>query len=59
VGKDCDSPFLEIFRSDKGFYKIDTKLLRPAQLIVNNAKTDNVFREGEINPKILEESLGL
>jgi methenyltetrahydromethanopterin cyclohydrolase len=25
---------------------------------VNNAKTGNVFKAGEINPKILEESLG-
>jgi methenyltetrahydromethanopterin cyclohydrolase len=58
--KDYGKPFLQIFReADKDFYKIDHNLFAPAVLIVNNAKTGNVFRAGEVNPKILEESLGL
>ncbi len=57
--KDYGKPFLEIFReADRDFYKIDHNLFAPAVLIVNNANTGNVFKAGEINPKVLEESLG-
>jgi methenyltetrahydromethanopterin cyclohydrolase len=60
TSKDYGKPFLQIFReADRDFYKIDHSLFAPAALIVNNSETGNVFRAGEINPKILEESLGL
>ena len=45
-------------RSDKDFYKIDHGLFAPASLIVNNAKTGNSFKAGQINPCVLAESLG-
>jgi len=59
MSKDYGKPFLQIFReADRDFYKIDHNLFAPAMIIVNNAKTGNVFKAGEINPKVLEESLG-
>ncbi len=58
--KDYGKPFLQIFReATRDFYKIDHNLFAPAVLIVNNAKTGNVFRAGEVNSEILQESLGL
>ena len=59
TSKDYGKPFLQIFReADRDFYKIDHNLFAPAVLMVNNANTGNVFKAGEINPKVLEESLG-
>jgi len=59
ASKDYGKPFLQIFReADKDFYKIDHNLFAPAVLMVNNAKTGKVFKAGEINPKVLAESLG-
>ncbi len=59
MSKDYGKPFLQIFReADKDFYKIDHNLFAPAVLMINNAKTGKVFKAGEINPKILAESLG-
>jgi len=59
MSKDYGKPFLQIFReADRDFYKIDHNLFAPAVLIVNNAKTGNIFKAGSINPKVLEESLG-
>ncbi len=59
MSKDYGKPFLQIFReADRDFYKIDHNLFAPAVLMVNNAKTGNVFKAGEINPTVLEESLG-
>jgi methenyltetrahydromethanopterin cyclohydrolase len=59
TSKDYGKPFLQIFReAGRDFYKIDHSLFAPAVIMVNNAKTGNVFKAGEINPKVLEESLG-
>ena len=59
ASKDYGKPFLQIFReADRDFYKIDHNLFAPAVLMVNNAKTGRVFKAGEINPKVLAESLG-
>ncbi len=52
-------PFLEIFReADRDFYKIDTKLFAPALLMINNKHTGKTLKAGQINPKVLSESLG-
>ncbi len=60
TSKDYGKPFLQIFReADKDFYKIDHNLFAPAVLMVNNAKTGNVFKAGAVNPKVLYSSLGL
>ena len=59
ASKDYGKPFLQIFReADRDFYKIDHGLFAPAVLIINNAKTGNTFKAGQINPKVLAESLG-
>ena len=59
TSKDYGKPFLQIFReADRDFYKIDHNLFAPATLMVNNVKTGRVFKMGEINPKVLAESLG-
>ncbi|MCW4010359.1 MAG: methenyltetrahydromethanopterin cyclohydrolase [Candidatus Bathyarchaeota archaeon] len=59
MSKDYGKPFLQIFReADKDFYKIDHNLFAPAVLMINNAKTGKVFKAGEVNPKVLSESLG-
>jgi methenyltetrahydromethanopterin cyclohydrolase len=59
ASKDYGKPFLQIFReADRDFYKIDHGLFAPAVLMINNAKTGNTFKAGQINPKVLAESLG-
>jgi methenyltetrahydromethanopterin cyclohydrolase len=59
ASKDYGKPFLQIFReADRDFYKIDHDLFAPATLIINNVKTGKTFKAGEINPKVLAESLG-
>ena len=59
TSKDYGKPFLQIFReADRDFYKIDHNLFAPAVLMIGNAKTGRVFKAGEINPKVLAESLG-
>ena len=59
ASKDYGKPFLQIFReADRDFYKIDHGLFAPAILIINNAKTGKTFKTGQINPKVLAQSLG-
>jgi len=59
ASKDYGKPFLQIFReADHDFYKIDHGLFAPAVLIINNAKTGRTFKAGQINPKVLAQSLG-
>jgi methenyltetrahydromethanopterin cyclohydrolase len=50
-------PFIEIFEEAKyDFYKIDPNLFAPAILVVNNTKTGNVFKSGQINIESLMKS---
>lgn len=59
ASKAYGKPFLEIFEeAGKDFYKIDPNIFAPAVVIVNNVKTGNVFKSGEINTKPLLQSLG-
>ncbi len=59
ASKDYGKPFLQIFReADRDFYKIDHGLFAPAVLMINNAKTGRTFKAGQINPKVLAQSLG-
>jgi methenyltetrahydromethanopterin cyclohydrolase len=52
-------PFLQIFRvADKDFYTIATKLFAPAMLMINNKRTGKTLKAGQLNPKVLAESLG-
>ena len=53
-------PFIEIFKeANYDFYKIDPDLFAPAVVTVNNKKTGNLFRSGEINSKALKKSFDL
>jgi methenyltetrahydromethanopterin cyclohydrolase len=59
ASKDYGKPFLQIFReADKDFYKIDHDLFAPAVLMINNVKTGRTFKAGQINTKVLAQSLG-
>jgi methenyltetrahydromethanopterin cyclohydrolase len=59
ASKDYGKPFLQIFQeADRDFYKIDHNLFAPSTLIINNVKTGKVFKAGEINSKVLLQSLG-
>jgi methenyltetrahydromethanopterin cyclohydrolase len=60
ASKNYGKPFIEIFKeANYDFYKIDPNLFAPAAITINNVKTGNLFRAGEINCRILAESLGL
>lgn len=57
ASKDYGKPFIEIFKeANYDFYKIDPNLFAPAVLIINNVKTGNIFKAGEINSEILAKS---
>ena len=58
ASEDYGRPFIEKFKEAKyDFYKIDPNLFAPAVVIINNMKTGKTFRAGQINSKILAESL--
>ena len=60
ASKDYGKPFIEIFKEvGYDFYRIDPNLFAPAVLIVNNVRTGNVFKAGEVNVEVLKRSLGL
>jgi methenyltetrahydromethanopterin cyclohydrolase len=55
--KEYGKPFLEVFKAaGYDFYKIDPNIFAPAVIIVNNLRTGNIFRAGEINVNVLKES---
>lgn len=59
ASKQYGRPFIEIFKEAKyDFCKIDSNLFAPAAITINNAKTGNTFRNGEINSEALAKSLG-
>jgi len=52
-------PFIEIFKeANYDFYKIDPNLFAPAIITINNTKTGNTFKSGEINVDALIQSFG-
>jgi methenyltetrahydromethanopterin cyclohydrolase len=58
ASKDYGKPFIEIFKAaNYDFYKIDPNLFAPAVLLINNVKTGSILTAGEINARILTESL--
>jgi len=53
-------PFYEIFKAAGfDFYKIDPKLFAPAVVTVNNIRTGQTFRSGQIDTRILKETMGI
>ncbi|MGB9675932.1 MAG: methenyltetrahydromethanopterin cyclohydrolase [Candidatus Bathyarchaeales archaeon] len=60
ASKDYGKTFLETFKAvNYDFYKIDPNLFAPAIITINNVKTGNTFKSGEINVKALAESFSL
>ncbi|MCS4541997.1 MAG: methenyltetrahydromethanopterin cyclohydrolase [Euryarchaeota archaeon] len=58
--KDYGKPFSEIFKNaGYDFYKIDTGLFAPAEVILNDIKTGATYKSGQINKHMLIFSLGL
>jgi methenyltetrahydromethanopterin cyclohydrolase len=59
AAKSQGNPFLQIFKeADRDFYKIIPTLFALAILIINNVKTGQISKAGEINPRVLKKSLG-
>ncbi len=59
ASKDYGKPFIEIFKeANYDFYKIDPNLFAPAIIVINNIKTGNTFKSGEINVDALIKSFG-
>ncbi len=60
ASKDYGRSFLEIFKAaDYDFYRIDPNIFAPAIVMVNNLKTGNLLKAGEINLKALQDSFSL
>jgi methenyltetrahydromethanopterin cyclohydrolase len=56
--KDYGTPFYELFQRYNGdFYQIDRMLFSPARVAINNLNSGRTFRSGEINPKLVKNSL--
>ncbi|MBS7646391.1 MAG: methenyltetrahydromethanopterin cyclohydrolase [Candidatus Bathyarchaeia archaeon] len=59
ASEDYGHPFLEIFKAaGYDFYRIDPNIFAPAVVIVNNLRTGNTFKAGDINLNALKESFG-
>ncbi|QSZ67954.1 methenyltetrahydromethanopterin cyclohydrolase [Methanofollis aquaemaris] len=53
-------PFNEIFKeAGYDFYKIDTSLFSPAEVIINELSKGAVYHVGEVNPDVTLQSFGL
>ena len=52
-------PFYEIFKeANFDFYQIDKGMFAPAEVVINDLRTGEVFREGYVNIELLEKSFG-
>lgn len=53
-------PFYEIFKeAEFDFYKIDKNIFAPAEVIINDLRTGEVFRAGYVNEELLLKSFGI
>ena len=60
TAKDYGKPFYNILKEAKfDFYQIDPNLFAPAVVMVSNVKTGVTYAAGEINEKVLAETMGL
>mgnify|MGYP000988999136 CR=1 FL=1 len=58
--KGYGKPFNEIFKAaGYDFYKIDTSLFSPAEVIINEVSEGAVYHTGKINPEVTLRSFGL
>jgi len=60
TSKDYGKPFYDLFKAAGfDFYKIDPSLFAPAIVSVNNVRTGQTFRSGQINTSVLRETLAV
>ncbi|MCX6681668.1 MAG: methenyltetrahydromethanopterin cyclohydrolase [Methanoregula sp.] len=58
--KGYGKPFYEIFKEAKfDFYKIDTSLFSPAEVIINELTEGVIYHTGSVNPEVTLKSFGL
>ena len=57
--KGYGKPFYEIFKEAKfDFYKIDTSLFSPAEVVINELSEGVVYHVGAVNPEVTLKSFG-
>jgi methenyltetrahydromethanopterin cyclohydrolase len=60
TAKEYGKPFYEIFKAAGfDFYKIDPSLFAPAVVSVNNVRTGQTFRSGQMNASVLKETMAI
>ena len=53
-------PFFDVFKeAEFDFYKIDKGMFAPAEVVINDLRTGEIFRTGYVNNKLLMKSFGL
>ena len=53
-------PFFDVFKeAEFDFYKIDKGMFAPAEVVINDLRTGEIFRTGYINNELLMKSFGL
>lgn len=53
-------PFYDIFKeAEYDFYKIDKGMFAPAEVVINDLRTGEVFRAGKMNMELLMKSFGV
>ncbi|MGZ7048509.1 MAG: methenyltetrahydromethanopterin cyclohydrolase, partial [Methanobacterium sp.] len=53
-------PFYDVFKeAEYNFYKIDKGMFAPAEVVINDLRTGEMFREGYVNSELLMKSFGL
>ncbi|MGC9435015.1 MAG: methenyltetrahydromethanopterin cyclohydrolase [Methanomicrobiales archaeon] len=59
TSKGYGKPFNEIFaEADYDFYKIDTSLFSPAEVVINELSAGAVYHVGQVNPEVTMKSFG-
>jgi len=53
-------PFFDVFKeADFDFYKIDKGMFAPAEVVINDLRTGELFKAGYVNVDLLKKSFGL
>lgn len=53
-------PFFDVFKeAEFDFYKIDKGMFAPAEVVINDLRTGEIFKTGYVNTELLQKSFGL
>lgn len=53
-------PFFDVFKeAEFDFYKIDKGMFAPAEVVINDLRTGEIFKTGYVNSELLQKSFGL